>query len=124
MSEDIKELVKEMTTKEKTGLIHGAGLFRNSGVPRLNIPPVIMSDGPLGVRFDFKDNEWLRINEEKCTVSWMISGTALASTWNEELAEKVGDTLGMEARGRGKTLFWRRESIFTGLHYADAILNI
>lgn len=53
----------------------------------------------------------------------MISGTALASTWNEELAEKVGDTLGMEARGRGKTLFWRRESTFTGLHYADAILN-
>ena len=104
MNEDIKELVKEMTTEEKTGLIHGAGLFRNSGVPRLNIPPVIMSDGPLGVRFDFKDNEWLRINEEKCTVSWMISGTALASTWNEELAEKVGDTLGMEARGRGKDI--------------------
>lgn len=66
--------------------------------------PVIMSDGPLGVRFDFKDNEWLRINEEKCTVSWMISGTALASTWNEELAEKVGDTLGMEARGSGKDI--------------------
>ena len=34
--------------------------------------------------------------KKKCTVSWMISGTALASTWNEELAEKVGDTLGME----------------------------
>ena len=32
MNEDIKELVKEMTTEEKTGLIHGAGLFRNSGV--------------------------------------------------------------------------------------------
>lgn len=102
MSELYKKLIKDMTTEEKTGLIHGVGLFRNSGVPRLNIPPLIMSDGPLGVRFDFKDNEWLRINEEKCVVSWIISGAALASTWNEELAEKIGDILGMEARGRGK----------------------
>ncbi len=102
MDTEIKELINEMTLEEKVSLIHGAGLFRNSGIPRLNIPPVIMSDGPLGVRFDFKDDEWIRTNEKKCMVSWMISGAALASTWNEELAEKVGNILGMEARGRGK----------------------
>ncbi len=102
MDTDIKELIDSMTTEEKVSLIHGAGLFRNAQVSRLNIPPVIMSDGPLGVRFDFKDSEWIRTNEDRCKVSWMISGASLASTWNEKLAEEVGNILGMEARGRGK----------------------
>lgn len=109
MNEDIKELVKEMTTEEKTGLIHGAGLFRNSGVPRLNIPPVIMSDGPLGVRFDFKDNEWLRINEEKCTVSWMISARRLLQHGMKNLQKKSATRLAWKLAGAEKTLFWRRD---------------
>ena len=43
-------LIKEMTLEEKTGMIHGAGLFRTAGVERIHIPPLEMSDGPMGVR--------------------------------------------------------------------------
>ena len=32
-------LIKEMTLEEKTGMIHGAGLFRTAGVERIHIPP-------------------------------------------------------------------------------------
>ncbi len=39
-------------------MIHGAGLFRTEGVERLSIPPLYMSDGPMGVRAEFADNEW------------------------------------------------------------------
>lgn len=38
-------LIKEMTLEEKTGMIHGAGLFRTAGVERIHIPPLKMSDG-------------------------------------------------------------------------------
>lgn len=31
-------LIREMTLEEKTGMIHGAGLFRTAGVERLHIP--------------------------------------------------------------------------------------
>ncbi|MFQ7336054.1 MAG: hypothetical protein ACLROW_04555 [Roseburia faecis] len=31
-------LIKEMTLEEKTGMIHGAGLFRTAGVERIHIP--------------------------------------------------------------------------------------
>ena len=54
----IEEILKELTLEEKIGMIHGAGLFRTEGVERLSIPPLYMSDGPMGVRAEFADNEW------------------------------------------------------------------
>ena len=44
----IEEILKELTLEEKIGMIHGAGLFRTEGVERLSIPPLYMSDGPMG----------------------------------------------------------------------------
>lgn len=98
----LNELVSLMTLEEKVGLVHGAGLFRNEGVSRLGIPSLIMSDGPMGVRFDFEDGCWIRKNEDICSVSWLPSGTAIASSWNPEVAAICGQILGEEARGRGK----------------------
>ncbi len=104
MDKTYNELISEMTIEEKVNLVHGTALFHNGGIPRLNVPPLIMSDGPLGVRFDFEDDMWKRKNEEICRCSWLISGTALASSWNTELAYETGNILGAEARGRGKDI--------------------
>lgn len=102
MEKWIEDKINEMTLDEKIGLIHGAALFKNKGVPRLGIEALVMSDGPCGVRFDHKDDEWVRINEPMCYVSWLPSGTAIASTWNEDIAGRLGEVLGDEACGRGK----------------------
>ena len=101
---DFEKIISKMTLEEKIGLIHGGGLFRNTGIPRLNIKTLIMSDGPLGVHFDYKDDSWERINEEECLVSWLPSTAALASTWNIEAASAFGTVLGEEARARGKDI--------------------
>lgn len=53
-SEIIEEVILKLTVEEKSAMIHGAGLFRTDGVKRFNIPPLKMSDGPLGVRNDFR----------------------------------------------------------------------
>lgn len=98
----LESILKELTLEEKIGMIHGGGLFRTNGVERLSIPPLHMSDGPMGVRKDFMNEDWIPAGETEDYVSYLPSNTALASTWNKELAKTAGHVLGEEARGRGK----------------------
>lgn len=103
-SEVIEELISKLTIEEKSAMIHGAGLFRTDGVKRLNIPPLKMSDGPIGVRNEFPDDSWMPIGNSDDYVTYLPCSLALASTWNRELAYRSGQVLGSEARGRGKDI--------------------
>ncbi len=98
----IEDLLRQFTLDEKIGMIHGAGLFRTEGVERLGIPPLKSSDGPMGVRNEFDNAHWVTVGTTDDFVSYLPSNSALASTWNRELAKKAGQVLGEEARGRGK----------------------
>lgn len=101
----IEELLQQLTLEEKIGMIHGAGLFRTEGVERLGIPVLRMSDGPMGVRQEFPDDNWIPLNRSgdfHDEASYLASNSALAATWNPELAYASGKVLGAEARGRGK----------------------
>ena len=102
IEKQIEDLVKELTLDEKIGMIHGAGLFHTAGVERLGIPPVKMSDGPMGVRNEFPDDSWIPVGNSDDYVTYLPSNSALASTWSRKLAYETGKVLGEEARGRGK----------------------
>lgn len=104
LEQNLNNLVGRMTLEEKASMCHGAGLFRTQGIKRLGIPPLIMSDGPSGVRADFCNDKWEYIGLSYDSVSYLPSNTALAATWNESLAYKGGKVLGREARGRGKDI--------------------
>lgn len=98
----IEELLASLTLEEKINMIHGAGLFRTGSAQRLDIPSLYMSDGPMGVRAEFADNEWRSVGTTEDFVSYLPCNSAVASTWNRALAKKAGEVLGEEARGRGK----------------------
>ena len=100
----IEELIKQLTLEEKISIIHGNGLFETGGVERLSIPPLKMSDGPMGVRADFFKDKWILVGTDADYVSYCPSNSAIACTWNRELAAKAGKVLGEEARGRGKDM--------------------
>jgi beta-glucosidase len=102
--EKIEKIISELTLKEKVAMCHGNGLFRTEGVKRLNIPPIKMSDGPMGVRAEFPDDSWISIGNTDDYVTYLPCNTALASTWNVNLAHEAGRVLGNEARGRGKDI--------------------
>jgi beta-glucosidase len=96
------KLIEQMTLEEKIGLLHGDGFFQTKGVKRLGIPPLKMSDGPMGVRHDFPKASWIAKGLSSDYVTYFPSNTALAATWNPELAYIFGQDLGAETRGRGK----------------------
>ena len=102
MENYIEELVSLLTLEEKIGMIHGATLFRTAAVERLGIPDLCMSDGPMGVRAEFYEAEWRNVGNPEDFVSYLPCNSAVASTWNRELAKSAGSVLGEEARGRGK----------------------
>lgn len=95
-------LAVKLTLEEKIGMIHGAHLFSTKGVERLGIPPLVMSDGPMGVRQEFEPDHWKAIGNSDDYVTYLPCNSALAATWNRNLAFALGSVLGEEARGRGK----------------------
>ena len=84
-------LVNQMTLDEKIDFIAGARSFYTHAVPRLGIPEIRMADGPQGIRNN--------------TVSTLFPcGILTASTWNRDLARKLGHALGQDARARGVSI--------------------
>ena len=98
----IEKLLKKLTLDEKIAMIHAAGLFQTGAVERLEIPSLKCSDGPMGVRCEFHNERWIPTGNNDDNVTYLPSNSALASTWNQELAKQSGHVLGEEARGRGK----------------------
>lgn len=99
-----KALTAMLTLDEKIGMIHGAHLFATKGVERLGISPLVMSDGPMGVRQEFEPDHWKAVGGPEDSVTYLPCNSALAATWNRDLAFAVGSVLGAEARARGKDI--------------------
>ncbi len=97
-----KELTARLTLEEKIGMIHGAHLFSTKGVKRLGIPPLVMSDGPLGVRQEFEADHWKAIGGSDDYVTYLPCNSALAATWNRDLAFAMGSVLGGGGPGKRK----------------------
>ena len=98
----VEELLLKLTLEEKIGMVHGVGIFHTGAVERLDIPSLWFSDGPMGVRMEFADDLWHSSDNNDDFVSYLPCNSAIASTWNRELARSMGTVLGREARGRGK----------------------
>ena len=89
----------EALTRGQGGMDSNYGVAGNAGafggiIPELNkkgIPPVITTDGPAGIRV------------RKYT-SLIPCGTALASTFNTELVEKLATEMGRELRNAGSNV--------------------
>src|SRR5580692_10724711 len=82
-------IVQQMTLEEKIDYIGGTG-FAVRAMPRLNLPAFEMSDGPYGVR-----------SNAGFPSTTYVAGIGLAATWNRDLATRVGEGIGRDARARG-----------------------
>ena len=111
--DSIDKVVAAMTLEEKAHLVIGTGMAGNSGeapvvgetrnlvpgaagttypIPRLGIPAIVLADGPAGLRI----NPLREGDENTYYCTHFPIGTLLASTWNTELVEQVGEAIGNE----------------------------
>lgn len=104
MEERINDALSQMTMQEKVDLCHARGKFFSPGVARLGIPGLNMSDGPHGVRAEINWNDWKYAAHTNDSVTAFPALTALAATWNTDLATLYGRCLGEEALYRGKNV--------------------
>jgi len=104
LSEKVEKILSELTLEEKISMLHGNSKFTIAGVERLGIPEWKMSDGPHGVREEINRHDWEPAGLDTDFSTYLPAGTALAATWNPDLAYKFGTVLGREARGRGKDI--------------------
>jgi beta-glucosidase len=100
---NIDEIIKALTLEEKARLLVGrrsapgdadvpGAAGATQGIPRLGIPPLVLTDGPAGVRIAPTRKD----DSATYYATGFPVGTALACTWNPELVENVGKAIGNE----------------------------
>ena len=101
--DNIPAVVKAMTTEEKALLVVGVKDKKNVykdiylrvtggityAIPRLGIPPIVMMDGPVGLRLD------------DYPTTCFPAGIATAASWDKEAARRIGCALGEESLSMG-----------------------
>ena len=89
----VQDLLSRMTLEEKVAMAAGSDLWHSTGVERLGIPPIKVTDGPNGARGgDFGGG---------VGSACFPVGICLGATWNVELVERVGQALGEEVQSKG-----------------------
>ena len=102
IEERVEDALSRMTVEEKVALTHAQSKFSSAGVPRLGIPEVWCTDGPHGIRAEVLWDEWDQAGwtSDSCTAFPAL--TALAASWDPDLAGLYGTVIGEEARYRKK----------------------
>ena len=110
----VANALEQMTIEEKIHLLKGSGMASGMGrvpqgegipgavgtmvpTPRLGLPTVYLSDGPAGLRI-LPTREG---SDETFYCTAFPIATVLASTWNTDLVEQVGQSMGNEAKEYG-----------------------
>ncbi|GCD20667.1 beta-glucosidase [Cellulomonas algicola] len=89
-------LLRQLTTEEKVRLVVGAGLWSTTAIDRIGLRAMHVSDGPAGVRGVSDDPTE--------TAASFPAPSALAATWDVDLAGEVGALFAAEARRHGVDL--------------------
>ena len=95
--EEIREIISTLSLEEKASLCSGETFWLTKKIPGKDIPVIMVSDGPVGLRKQENVEDHLGMNESIKAVCFP-AGVGMAATFNKELYGKMGETLGEECR--------------------------
>ena len=91
--QDTPSILKALTLEEKASLCSGADMWHTKAIQRLSIPPIMMADGPHGLRKQENPDDPLGVS---VPATCFPTASALAASWNRNLLQEVGIALGEE----------------------------
>ncbi len=100
MDPKIKSLVKKLTLEEKVSLCSGSDFWHTQEIKRLDIPSVMMSDGPNGLRKQDPDAD-VRATSKSIKAVCFPAGVNLAASFDTDTVFRVGEMIGEECRAEG-----------------------
>ncbi|MFI6977135.1 beta-glucosidase [Embleya sp. NPDC050154] len=112
--EHIEAALAGLDLERKVRLLTGSGFWRTAAEPAIGLREMVLCDGPAGVRGE-------RFDEREPSAS-LPCPTALAASWDEDLVERLGGLLAVEARRKqvdvvlGPTVNLQR-SPYAGRHF-------
>ena len=86
----IESLISELTLEEKVSILSGSSAWHTTAVPRLNIPRVKMTDGPIEQGDSVSG----------ATAACFPSASCLSSTWDKESVQNIAKAIGIEAKSK------------------------
>lgn len=90
------DILARLTLAQKCSLLSGKDMWSTRSVEEAQVPAMILSDGPSGVRRQLGAGDQLGFHgSEKATC--FPSASTIANSWDTALAERVGEALGREA---------------------------
>ncbi|QHC56527.1 beta-glucosidase [Rathayibacter tanaceti] len=90
----------DLTLEERAALTSGHSFWTTPAVERLGIPSITLTDGPHGVRLQRTGGDHLGLDDSE-PATCFPPAVALGSTWDVDLARRVGVALGDEASALG-----------------------
>lgn len=94
---NIDLIIKQMTLEEKASLCSGADSWHTKEIKRLNVPAIMVSDGPHGLRKQEEKGDHMGLEQSVDAVCFP-SGAAIASSFDVAAISRMGTALGEEAK--------------------------
>ena len=90
-----QEIIDKLTLEEKASLCSGKDFWHMKGIERLDIPSIMLTDGPHGLRKKDEANGGPSLDNSVPATCFPTAVTT-ASSWDPELLFKMGEALGEE----------------------------
>ncbi|WP_017793325.1 glycoside hydrolase family 3 C-terminal domain-containing protein [Leucobacter salsicius] len=88
--------LSDLSVDEKASLTSGADFWTTKAIDHAGIPSIMMTDGPHGLRKQQGDSDHLGLNAS-VPATCFPPAAALGSTFDPDLAERIGVALGIES---------------------------
>lgn len=95
--EEASSIVKNLSLEEKCKFCCGIDFWHSYGIDKMNIPSIMLCDGPHGLRKE-ESERFMFMSPKVIKSTCFPTATALASTFDEELINRMGKALGEECR--------------------------